>query len=104
MNYPPYSNILALNFSGKNEELLIKTVQIIGVDLKNKLKDSSISILGPCPSGISKIKEQFRWQMVLKGEISIEFAREIKIFIYNLVKNVYNEIRVSLDINPNSLL
>lgn len=104
LNYPPYSNILALNFSGKNEELLIKIIQSVGVELKNKLKESNVIILGPCPSGISKIKEQYRWQIVLKGEISIDFASEIKIFIYNLIKNVYNEIRVSLDINPNSLL
>ena len=104
LNYPPYSNILALNFSSKNEELLIKTIQGVGFELKNKLKDSNIIILGPCTSGISKIKEQYRWQIVLKGEISIDFAREIKIFIYNLMKNVYNEVRVSLDINPNSLL
>ncbi|MBC8062601.1 MAG: primosomal protein N' [Clostridiaceae bacterium] len=104
LNYPPYSNILALNFSSKNEVLLIKTIQSIGVELKSKLKDSNINILGPCPSGISKIKEQFRWQIVLKGEINIDFASEIKIFISNLIKSVYNEIRVSLDINPNSLL
>jgi len=104
LNYPPYSNILAINFSSKNEELLIKTIQNLGVLLKNKLKASDIVFLGPCPSGISKIKEQYRWQIVLKGEISIDFAGEIKIFIYNLLKNVYNEIRVSLDINPNSLL
>jgi len=104
LNYPPYSNILALNFSSKNEELLIKTIQSVGVDIKNKLMDSNIIILGPCPSGISKIKEMYRWQIVLKGEINIDFASEIKIFISNLIKNVYNEIRVSLDINPNSLL
>jgi len=104
LNYPPYSNILAINFSSKNEELLIKTIQGVGVDIKNKLKDSSIVVLGPCPSGISKIKEQYRWQIVLKGEIDIDFASEIKIVIYNLIKNVYNEVRVSLDINPNSLL
>ena len=104
LEYPPFSDILSFNFSSKKEELLIKTVQNIGEEIKDKLQNSNISILGPCPCGISKIKEQYRWQIVLKGKITVDFAKEMKIFIYNLMKNVYNDIRVSIDINPCSLI
>ena len=45
------------------------------MELKNKLKDSDVIMLGPCPSGISKIKEQYRWQIVLKGEISAVISK-----------------------------
>ncbi len=104
LNYPPYSEIMSANFSSKNEALLIKTIQSIGENIKDKLKNSNITILGPCPCGIAKIKELYRWQIVFKGEITICFANEIKIIIYNLLKNVYNDIRVSIDINPSSLI
>jgi primosomal protein N' (replication factor Y) len=105
MNYPPFSEILLINISSKNENLLIKNTQNIGLLLKNIIKQySNINMLGPCPCIISKIKEMFRWQIILKGEINHEFASYIKNFVYDCVKNDYNDIRVSMDINPINLL
>lgn len=105
MNYPPYSDILLINFSSKNEELLIKYTQNIGVILKNVCKNySKISMLGPCPCVISKIKEMYRWQVIFKGNIDYEIAVNIKKTIHDYKNSVYNEIRVSMDINPSSLL
>ncbi|MCM0648731.1 primosomal protein N' [Clostridium swellfunianum] len=105
MNYPPFSKILLINLSSKNENLLIKSIQNIGYILKNMLQnDDKIEMLGPCPSAISKINEQYRWQIILKGNIDSGIANKIKDIIYQTLKEVYTEIRVSLDINPNSLL
>nr|AAB50346.1 rubredoxin oxidoreductase homolog [Clostridium acetobutylicum ATCC 824] len=105
MDYPPFNKLLLLNFSSKNEQLLIKNIQIVGDFLKNKAKEySNIYVLGPCPSPISKINEAYRWQIVLKGDITYEVACFIKKSIYELLKKLYNNIRVSLDINPLSLL
>ncbi len=105
MNYPPFAKILSLNFSSKNEELLIKNLQNMGNFFKNSYEiNDKIEILGPCPCSISKIKDLYRWQILFKGEIDLKFANEIKFIVYKLLKNVYNDIRVSIDINPSSLL
>lgn len=105
MKYPPFTKILAINISSKNESLLVKNMQEIGMILKDKLKDNNeISMLGPCPCILSKIKEYYRWQILIKGEIDSELAFNIRDMIYNSLKPIYNEIRISLDINPNSLL
>jgi primosomal protein N' (replication factor Y) (superfamily II helicase) len=105
MNYPPYSKILSVNMSSKNENLLIKNIQNVGSILKNILKDNDkIEMLGPCPCAISKINEQYRWQIILKGNISIEIANKLKNVIYEALREVYTEIRLSLDMNPSSLL
>jgi primosomal protein N' (replication factor Y) len=54
--------------SSKNENLLIKSIQNIGIILKNILKNSDkIEMLGPCPCILSKIKEHYRWQIIIKG-------------------------------------
>ena len=46
----------------------------------------------------------FRWQIIIKGTISNETAHNIKNKVYNLIKDVYNDIRINIDINPNNLL
>ncbi|KZL94427.1 primosomal protein N' [Clostridium magnum] len=105
MEYPPFSDIILINMSSKNENLLIKNIQNVGIFLRNELeKNDKIKMLGPCPCEISKIKELYRWQIILKGKIDRQFGGNIRKIVYDLLKDVYNDIRVSIDINPNSLL
>lgn len=105
MNYPPFAKIFLINMSSKNENLLIKNIQNVGIILKNILTyNDKIEMLGPCPCAISKINEQYRWQIILKGEIDCHFANNIKNTVYEALKEAYTDIRVSLDINPSSLL
>ena len=65
---------------------------------------NQVEILGPIPCMILKIKENFRWQIVLKGEFDLKFAKKIQELLYDNNKSNYNEIRISIDINPNSLI
>ncbi|WMJ82431.1 primosomal protein N' [Clostridium sp. MB40-C1] len=105
MNYPPFTKILLINFSSKNENLLIKSIQNIGIILKDVLKNNDkIEILGPCPCVLSKIKEHFRWQILIKGNFNNEVALNIKDIVYKNLKDVYRDVKVSVDINPGSLL
>lgn len=105
MNYPPFSKILCITLSSKKEDLLIKCIQNIGINLKNKLQNhDKIEILGPCPCIISKIKELYRWQIIIKGDFDETLAQETKKLLYEMTKDVYNDIRLSIDINPNSLI
>lgn len=105
MNYPPFSKILLISLSGENENFLIKTIQNLGVVIRETLKaNTAIQILGPCPSAISKIKNSYRWQLIIKGDIPSNIAQLIKDETYVALKSVYTEIRISMDINPNSLI
>jgi primosomal protein N' (replication factor Y) len=91
--------------SSEDENLLIKNIQNIGVNLKYKIQDNDkITLLGPCPCGISKIKNFYRWQIIIKGNIEETIAQEIKNLVYESVKNVYTSIRVSIDINPSTMI
>ena len=105
MDYPPFTNILVINMSSEDEALLIKSIQNVGLNLKYKIQDNDkITLLGPCPCGVSKIKNFYRWQIIIKGNIEENLAEELRNLVYELVKNVYNSIRVSIDINPSSMV
>ena len=85
--------------------MLIKNIQNVGENLKYKIKDNNkITLLGPCTCGISKIKNFYRWQIIIKGDIKENIALEIRNSVYELVKNVYSSIRVSIDVNPSSMI
>lgn len=105
MNYPPFGKILLINGSSKDENMLKDFMNNIANSISILLKDyNGIELLGPIACMISKIKENFRWQIVLKGEFDLKFAKKIQELLYDNNKSNYNEIRISIDINPNSLI
>ena len=104
MNYPPFSKILLINAQSKDEIRIKKFMHILSEKLCTlELEKKNIEILGPTPCIITKIKENYRWQIILKGKISVEIRKIIKDTLYELTKSVYNDIRVSMDINPNNM-
>lgn len=102
MNYPPFSDILLINFSSKDEKEVIDNINKLYQLLNRKKYD--LEILGPSPSGISKIKDNYRWRIILKGQIHNETAQEIKNLIYDNFKQLSKSFKISLDINPNSFV
>ena len=104
MGYPPFGRILLINGSGKNEDELRKQMIYLGEKVKEKAEEfGGLEVLGPTPCIIYRIKENYRWQIIIKGEFPSKFSKSIKDILYDKANNVYNDIRVSMDINPNSL-
>ncbi|MCQ2968713.1 MAG: primosomal protein N' [Clostridium sp.] len=104
MGYPPFGRILLINGTGKNESELKSQMILLGKKVKEKAEAyGGLQVLGPTPCIIYRIKENYRWQIIIKGEFSSKFSKSIKDLLYDKANNVYNDIRVSMDINPNSL-
>lgn len=104
MKYPPFGKLLLINGTSKKEELLKNFMHKITMVIKPLVENClDIEILGPIPCMISKVKENYRWQIVIKGEFDSYFSKNIKEILYDENKNVYNDIRISMDVNPNNL-
>lgn len=100
LNNPPFVDILYLLFSSQNEEELIKTIKHIEVKLKSILPDT-LTMLGPTPNLISKVKNTFRWNIIIKGNIN-NHVELIDKTIYDIIKST--SIKYSLDLNPYNLI
>lgn len=105
LNYPPFSKVLLINISSKKEEILIKFANNLGDEIKGLLKEyENLTVLGPCPCGINKHKDYYRWQIVIKGKLNSNVCEMIKEKTYEINNLVYKDIRISLDVNPNNLM
>ncbi|MDP3787222.1 MAG: primosomal protein N' [Candidatus Omnitrophota bacterium] len=73
LNYPPFTHVVEIKLRGRNEERVIKAAHDLSADLNAVIGAFSadyktVEIVGPAPEFISKIKGQFRWNMLLKGQ------------------------------------
>jgi primosomal protein N' (replication factor Y) len=70
LKYPPYVKLVKITFENENldkaRESALSTAEKISSFIKsNKF---SVSILGPAPAFISKIRKKYRWNIILKIE------------------------------------
>ncbi len=110
-NYAPFNNMISVVISGENEGIVKKNAynmynSIIYL-LKNREIDNYNFILGPNPCSISKINQNYRWQILFKDDnIEINLLKGIIKYICITKRDtVFNKnVNVSIDINPNSVL
>lgn len=68
-NYPPYVKMANIIISGSREERVENVANRLGHGLKAVVEKNNIEIteiLGPNPALYSKIKNRYRWQIILK--------------------------------------
>lgn len=100
MNYPPFSNIAILLLSSENEKNLIEEAFRIK-DIICERIDEEIEILGPSPANISKIKNVYRWRVILKASQYKKLNKFIKDIQQRLEKDMREgSVHVQMDINP----
>lgn len=100
LNYPPFTHIVNIVIKGKNEEETIKLAQIIGSHLRTT-QDKTILILGPAPCPLTKIKEEYRWQILLKGKPQ-NLRQLLKSTLDEI--SIPSDLKVSIDVDAVSML
>ena len=111
-NYPPFSNILSITIYGENINSVIKASRDIYNALTremsiNGLKDIIKDITGPNPAPLEKIKNNFRFQILIKSpDKHMEKLKEIIewVCIINRDELDLTQIKLNVDIDPNSIL
>ncbi len=109
--YPPFTNIINLVFSSKDERQVVDISEdIFSKLIKMLAKDISSydakNVLGPNPSLIYRVKDRFRYQIIVKcDDDELEKVKKIikKICIIDRGKK-YKDANINIDINPTSIL
>jgi primosomal protein N' (replication factor Y) len=107
LNYPPFSRLVGLRLDGPKMEEVEKQAKT----LAGKLRESrarvpnyceQIEVLGPAPAPIEKLRNRYRWQLLLKGKqssILLEFANQSRRFAPRS-----RHVRLHIDVDPYSML
>lgn len=100
LNYPPFCDIILMKFTGKNEENLKSYSSKIYNNLKKNINENEAIIYKPIPSPIDKIKNSYRWRLIIKGKVNLKLLEKIEKSIYLDNKDV----SLIVDINPNNMI
>ena len=98
LNYPPFCDIIVAVLMGTKESLVIEDSNKL-----YKIFEQYFEVYAPMPAPISKINDNFRWRVLMKGHIK-EKDIDIINFCLNSFEGVKNkDTKLSFDINPNNM-
>ena len=100
LNYPPFCDIIVIRFSGEN----VKEIQNVSkkvYDKINNLNEDGLFIYKPVPAPIDKIKNKYRWRIILKCKLT---SRVLDIIKYGIENSGVKDTSIVVDINPNSMM
>lgn len=104
MEYPPFSCLVRVLVSDYQEKSVIIFLENLTQIIKKDYIDG-IEVFGPAQAPIGKIKNRYRWQLILKGQ-DLDLLREAIINgLQQLEKRETNKtLRVIVDVEPQNIL
>lgn len=106
-SYPPYGKMISFRIQSRDLDKSQKTARMLSERCFN-LKDKSesfkeIQVLGPTESPIAKIRNEYRFQIILKSNQASVLHRFTKIVLQN-EKWVPSGVKLFADVDPMNLL
>lgn len=102
-NYPPFSQLVRILITSEEQTTALTEALKLHQYLSSNFADLSekIEILGPSECIISKIQNKYRVQILIKNLIS---THGHNLIIQNLKKYNYNDVKISVDVDPLNML
>ncbi|MDO8885379.1 primosomal protein N' [Candidatus Oleimmundimicrobium sp.] len=102
LSYPPFSQLINILFLGKDEKKVIEEAYSFSDTFtKTGEKKWLKSSLGPVPAPLSKIKNKYRWHMILKTTNSVEAANFLRENLKTLISKKYaKDVNILIDVDP----
>ncbi|AGF79697.1 replication restart DNA helicase PriA [Desulfocapsa sulfexigens DSM 10523] len=101
--FPPFLRMINLKISGGNEGQVQSTAAQVAA-LCRTGKHAGIEILGPAPSPVDRIRDRYRWQVLLKGADSPLLHGICGRVLGRYSSLVKGDIRIAIDVDPESMM
>ncbi len=102
LGYPPFSRLGLLIFRDKDEKKANRAAEEAASFLNRQARSFNVEVRGPAPAGIFKLRDEFRFQILLKAEKSLSIRQLISKLDASL--SVPSGVGRSVDIDPQSML
>ena len=100
-NYPPFTRLILLGVSHKKEEEAEAQAERLADILKRF--NRGIEVFGPAPAPITRLRNMYRYQILIKGKDRLVLKSALKKSL-DLFSAVKNTVRLTIDVDPQNLI
>lgn len=99
LEYPPFTHLCRLLLTGGRAEEVEQAAAV----LAGALGGGAVEVLGPAPAPLTRIKDRYRWHLVLKAAAPRDL-REAVTAALDACRRQLRRVAVSVDIDPQSMM
>ncbi len=104
LNYPPFARVINIILQGRDEIFTREIAQRLVQHLQRK-KPQEIFVLGPAPAALTKLREKYRYQVLLKSRHSLAMRTFVKEQLIAFRKTTQmKDVQCLVDVDPVHLL
>ena len=106
LKYPPFCDIIVANISSKDEKETKEVSDFLYQNLKKAFPEfeNKVLVYKPVPSPINKIKNRYRWRIIIKCKFNNNIMLSINNILDTYYKSKYKKTRVIFDVNPVNMI
>lgn len=102
LGYPPYQRLARFVFSSSQERKIAESMRQYMPILRREAESLTISLLGPSPAPLQRVKNQYRWHLIAKSGSAVKMTTFLEWALSNLEQ--VKGIRVTLDRDPQNMM
>jgi primosomal protein N' (replication factor Y) len=105
LGYPPFSRIINIKIEGREEGNVRDTAARLVTIARKFQRKSQPEILGPAPAPLMRLRDKYRWQILLKGD-NLELLHG---FLSNLEAEIGShgkagKVKIYIDVDPEYMM
>jgi primosomal protein N' (replication factor Y) (superfamily II helicase) len=105
VGYPPFTKLVALFFSAKDEDQVSRVSTTAADRLREEVGSGDIEVLGPAPQALARLRGLHRWHVLLKGIRGRPLREAARAELDRLTKEKgARTVRVIADVDPVEVL
>src|SRR5262249_42409222 len=102
--YPPFMRLVTLLIDGPDEQDVESAATTIAELARERAADREVTVLGPAPQALSRLRGRHRWHVLLKGERGAALREIAADALAEFEKPGHGHVRVIADVDPIEVL
>lgn len=103
LKYPPFCDIIVIGISSKDKNEVKQVSEILEQLLRKQMNENGF-ISKPIPAPISKIKNRYRWRIIIKCNFNNAIINKMNQVLEDYYQMKFKNARVIIDVNPSSMM
>ena len=108
LGYPPYARLANVRMSATDAAKIEKGAAAIAKELRDQrmktAQEKAITVVGPAPAPMHKVRNRFRWQLLIKAKTAKHLSHFLAAGQPSLYEFQNKGLRIAVDVDPVSML
>ncbi|HLF85437.1 MAG TPA: primosomal protein N', partial [Blastocatellia bacterium] len=104
MHYPPFAALINVLIHDKDHDRASGTASDFARELRIAARDSGIRVLGPAPAPISRIRSEYRFQVLIKAQSRSRAREALDMAMDRATSAGHNPRSISVEVDPMNLM